>query len=626
MSELNTAATNIYNRLLSAPTFHPASADLFTDWNMQAGDVVTVKSDSDSYQVPIYNMKLKWTGAPKVEVESTGNPEREPLPAIKRREYSANSSNYKEQKSLRGGVGQAQSGVREINGVLYAAGLQIDPVTGVWLYASEHGADYALGSSFKVQADNITAEVTRATAAEGTLSTRVQVNADGLTSATGRLTTAEGKLTTIEGSTIWQRRNEITGVVGKLEVDANDHLVIKDGAGLRVVVPDGSGTKKVTLGTYVNDSIDGGVVIEKITAPGMGQSYQTMFGTYINNKLDAGVMVSKITGDTSGTSYAVKMGTYINNQLDAGVMVQKINADGTSKASLGFYDNNTLTAGVMVQKINNDSTVTIAANRINLSGYVTASQFNALSGSFNNLVSGTTSASKLTASNGNFSNLEITNALTYGGYGDLKKKIINALSSSASGGTITISSTTLDGSAGPSVNFNIADTQFYKDAVRSAKNEGIQSVKIKANDIILDPTGTPTYYSASKKYSVPVYAEATNGESNTNGIMIDASDAWNAGKNSVTLSDTGWTQYATRTITASNGQSVIVSVPNVTVSGGSWSNGKMTVSAYYGSSGVLGSTEVALPSSASWSISYTAEGETVSCTIGGKTYTHKFTN
>ena len=320
MSELNTAATNIYNRLLSAPTFHPASADLFTDWNMQAGDVVTVKSDSDSYQVPIYNMKLKWTGAPKVEVESTGNPEREPLPAIKRREYSANSSNYKEQKSLRGGVGQAQSGVREINGILYAAGLQIDPVTGVWLYASEHGADYALGATFKVQSDAITAEVSRATAAEGSMSAQLSVQA-----------------------------GQISSKVSQTDYNGN------------------------TIASLINQTA---------------------------------------------------------------------------------------------------TTILIQAAHINLDGYVTANQFDALSASFNNLISGNLAASKITATAGNFSNLEITNSLVYGGYGDLKGKIINAFSSSASGGTITISSTTLDGSAGPSVNFNIADTQFYRNAVASAKTEG----------------------------------------------------------------------------------------------------------------------------------------------------------
>ena len=160
----------------------------------------------------------------------------------------------------------------------------------------------------------------------------------------------------------------------------------------------------------------------------------------------------------------------------------------------------------IISRINQTAeSILIQASKINLSGYVTASQFNALSGSFNNLVSGTTSASKLTASNGNFSNLEITNALTYGGYGDLKKKIINALSSSASGGTITISSTTLDGSAGPSVNFNIADTQYYRNAVASAETDGWNAARAK---VVPPGQGTDTSFTID----VP---SATKGETQT---------------------------------------------------------------------------------------------------------------
>ena len=199
----------------------------------------------------------------------------------------------------------------------------------------------------------------------------------------------------------------------------------------------------------------------------------------------------------------------------------------------------------------------------------------------------------------------------------------HAISMSEASGVVTATIGAAQAADGTAT-FNIADTQFYKDAVRSARSEGVQSVRILADDITLN--GNPTYYSSSKQYSVPVYAEATNGASNTNGLMIDASDAWNAGKNGVTLSDTGWTQSATRTITASNGQSVTVSVPNVTLTGGSWSRGEKTVSAYYGNSGVLGSLQVELPSSATWSITYNAGGETVQCTIGGKTYTHTFNN
>lgn len=210
MSEINDAATNIYNRLAAAPTFHPAGADLFTDWNLQSGDVVTVKSGNESYNVPIYNMRLHWAGDSKIEVESTGNPEREPLPAIKRREYASGSSTYSGMKSLSGGVGNALNQTAEINGTLYAAGLQIDPVTGVWLYASEHGADYALGSSFKVQSDAITAEVSRASAAEGTMSSRITQTADAITAEVTRATGAESSLSSRITVTADQISTEVT--------------------------------------------------------------------------------------------------------------------------------------------------------------------------------------------------------------------------------------------------------------------------------------------------------------------------------------------------------------------------------------------------------------------------------
>lgn len=159
----------------------------------------------------------------------------------------------------------------------------------------------------------------------------------------------------------------------------------------------------------------------------------------------------------------------------------------SSKVSQTDYNGNTI-ASLINQTA---TTILIQAAHINLDGYVTANQFDALSASFNNLISGNLAASKITATAGNFSNLEITNSLVYGGYGDLKGKIINALSSSASGGTITISSTTLDGSAGPSVNFNIADTQYYRDAVASAETNGWNAARAK---VVPPSAGTGTTF------------------------------------------------------------------------------------------------------------------------------------
>lgn len=397
MSELNTAATNIYNRLLSAPTFHPASADLFTDWNMQAGDVVTVKSDSDSYQVPIYNMKLKWTGAPKVEVESTGNPEREPLPAIKRREYSANSSNYKEQKSLRGGVGQAQSGVREINGVLYAAGLQIDPVTGVWLYASEHGADYALGSSFKVQSDKITAEVTRATTAEGTMSSRITQTADAITAEVTRATAAE----TEAYSRITQTADAITAEVTRAT------------------------TEEGTLSSRITQTAD-----------------------------QIALKVSK--GDVS-TQLAVECGN-----------------------------------------------VTISGGDLIVSGYIKSDQLATLIANIATLKVGNVQATgNISASGG------VTATGLYISSGSSNKSVANAISgigvATSSSGSIYIPTTKLDGTQGPPITFNIADTQFYRDAVASAETNGWNAARAK---VVPPSAGTGTSFTVD----VP---SATQGQTQT---------------------------------------------------------------------------------------------------------------
>lgn len=218
MSELSTAIGNIYNRLAdstSTPTFHPASADLFTDWNVQAGDVVTVKSDSESYQVPVYSMKMRWSGAPRVLVESTGNPEREPLPAIKRREYSANSTNYKEQKALK-------SGVAGINNTMQNAGLYVND-QGVWAFAND--PTNGLGAKFSLQAGQIETVVTQTgidDLGQGeTLVSRVSAVRQTADSITLEIMEARGGESTLAGNINLRAR---TTTVEGLETNINSAL------------------------------------------------------------------------------------------------------------------------------------------------------------------------------------------------------------------------------------------------------------------------------------------------------------------------------------------------------------------------------------------------------------------
>ena len=92
----NTAAQAVLTALGYEPTHRAASARLFADWRLQAGDIVTVTSGSgtsqESYTVPIYNLEMTWKGSPIVEVDTTGQKERAPLPALSRRSYGAQSA------------------------------------------------------------------------------------------------------------------------------------------------------------------------------------------------------------------------------------------------------------------------------------------------------------------------------------------------------------------------------------------------------------------------------------------------------------------------------------------------------------------------------------------------------
>ena len=94
----NEAENNIYQRLItstSMPVYHPALVSIFApDWTMEPGDVVTVHSGEETYDVPVFSLNLQWNGGTKADIQSTGNQEREPLPALRRKEYANRAYAY----------------------------------------------------------------------------------------------------------------------------------------------------------------------------------------------------------------------------------------------------------------------------------------------------------------------------------------------------------------------------------------------------------------------------------------------------------------------------------------------------------------------------------------------------
>jgi hypothetical protein len=253
-----------------------------------------------------------------------------------------------------------------------------------------------------------------------------------------------------------------------------------------------------------------------------------------------------------------------------------------------------------------------------------------------------------------------------GGAYDAMDAVTSIGPATASGGQITIPWSTFSG-AQPPINFNIADTQFYQDGVSAAENgvslsgawtgntvlgksytvtasngktdsspavkgviksgapswaadykgftqylsvrdENSESLYLQAlsfdttdsydagaASVLMDTvsiSATPTYDANAISYSVPISVTLSNGTTGSDTKIFSAGAAYDAGKNSVDFTNqtSGWVD-------------------------GSWdvyiSNGK--------------STSVAMPSSASWTGQRnTLDGFTVTCTVGGKEYTHVF--
>lgn len=150
-----TPEEKILNQLQGAPRINPASARLFTDWTLEPGDVVTVRStEGDSvrnYQLPIYSMDFNWNGSPMMEISSSGNPEREPLPELVRKEYAEATSS----RGMGRRIAETEEEIRQyrtwqtktdkkIGDYAEIMGVTIDPTTGDVVYETDEQGNIRL--------------------------------------------------------------------------------------------------------------------------------------------------------------------------------------------------------------------------------------------------------------------------------------------------------------------------------------------------------------------------------------------------------------------------------------------------------------------------------------------------
>lgn len=479
MSELSTAATNILNRLVAAPTYHPGNADLFTDWNLQAGDVVTVAADGENYSVPIYNMKLKWTGQSKVEVESTGNPKREPPPAVNRKSYG----------SAAGGYG----GQKQLSDTLHAAGLFVDPETGVWAYASEQGEDYALGATFSVQSTAINLKVSK-----GSVSTQLAVECGNVHVSGGNLTvdgyiTSEGLKTTII---------QVQGVDCRGDIDSQGvraDSIFYDGADLGDAVA-GFGQATPSGGT---------ITIPYTTIS--GGSGSITFNIADTEYYQQAVSAAWANGYSAGVSEAAPDGVSVTT-----------NATTPTAAGSAWYST------VTIETTKNGETQSTFPNKyVNVTApYNAGAASVTLSGAWS--TSSSSSTYTVTATNGETDSASVS----WGGNWDSSNA--NLFNDRVWSGNTQVLSRTIDATSRYTAGQNSVAINKGGWDTSNKKIEFTKSVGTASTKSVVLSGSVGSYDATNKKYVVSVYDDGTR----WTGLDVDvnASDAFSAGASSISIS------------------------------------------------------------------------------------------
>jgi hypothetical protein len=348
----------------------------------------------------------------------------------------------------------AKADLIKTDGVLHEAGIELDP-TGVFVFAK---ADGALGKALSF----------------------VDVTATG-----GRVMFTDA-----------------------FEKDASGKLVVKSASGMSYR------KNNVEVGLFDNDNLTAGVLVEKlsdgVTKTKISSDWIDIAGdqTIIRTKNFIGAVTGVAEADWDSysgvTLRQIDASTLWMNRNDiTGVVGEfEIVGEGTNRrvvvksggglkikknnTEFGLYDEDNLTAGVMVSKINNDQTVAkILASRVDLGAYATVGQLEAevaqieslyvKDADFRSALAGDITCMSLGASQISGDNVSGTWATfascEVNGHNVGSDTILNGTpTSSASGGVITLTFPTMGGST--SVNFNIADTQYYKDGVAAAEQDG----------------------------------------------------------------------------------------------------------------------------------------------------------
>ncbi len=402
---------------------------------------------------------------------------------------------------------------------------------------NEDGEKLAGKASLKVVDDNVTAEVRRATGAESDIISRLNVSENEISGIVGDIEEIndtmgdlEVSYTNITGSELWIDRDSITALNGKFEIDQNGNLHVVDGAGLMI------DRGQASFGVYDSDNLTAGIIVNKVN-----NGTVSINAAKIN--LNGETVADAISAQNAEFDNLVS-GVTVATRLGAGTISATsslwVGGNQASWAPIGFIGSGLATGQALMQ----------SSTGLNLSHEHTLTK----------------------SADGNQVTLTIDGPVGEGNnasFYDGATGVASFGTASASDGHITIPTTLVNGSNGPDITFNIADTAFYQQAVSAATATGeatgaaslagnwssnlffaetSTSTQSPASQIIAE-FDLPTTISSSALHSgsqtaIDITVTATT--SSTPGgsgspvnfpITVDATPAYNAGVDSVNLSE-----------------------------------------------------------------------------------------
>ncbi|MBQ8707972.1 MAG: hypothetical protein IJ523_07790 [Succinivibrionaceae bacterium] len=435
------SVNDVYTKLRTAPNYHPASVDLFDDCTLQAGDVVTVRSGNDSYALPIFSQHLVWNGASTTQLESTGNEKRSDLPPLRKRDmntaYGLGSGAYGTQKSNEEKFKQYETHFEQTD--MYFSLLATESQ---WDELAQEGHVTAYTQILQTAGD--VSIVAAKTGIEGleegeTLYSKINVNAEAISTEVAR---AQGEETSLSSRITQTAESISTEVTNRTNADsALSSRITQTATDISTLV-----TK-----TGVNSLGQDETLYSKIN-----QNAESI-STEVTNRTNAdSALSSRITQNANSISLVVS-----NGSIDAASIVAAVNSAGSSvkiTASHIILDGDTVAASLYSKSLDcGDFTCDdlTAGGTANIYG-------NAIVDGY--LIASTVNASEVYVAPGNTA---VSSAIASFG------------AATSSGGQITIPTTRLNGNAGPSINFNIAATQYYIDGVAAAETTGWNAARAK---------------------------------------------------------------------------------------------------------------------------------------------------